>query len=369
MVIWNPWQTCTVSEAIPFAGEASPPSTCYQTSGSTVVKTDDFDLPLRQDHAGKYKFTPTEPVYTCLSSCFFTKGAAKWRGEVWDMIRQRQDILFVLFARGIENAAADLPVDWGAGYQNVAILCSCINQEQTDRNLSTLLQLPFEHYEILQIPLLEEIHMERYLASGKIQKVTCGGEMGGQARLCRYDWVLSTREQCRCYHVAFHFQQTGSQFQKGNRVYKLNRSIQLEQAKRAQIDYVPEPMDKIPCIHGMDQLFFRLAQSPFRRRFHLGEQERAYLQNKGPEAIKRHAEDFVRARLAPAHPYHDGKQTPMRGHPVFLAQHATATCCRGCLYKWHGIAQGRPLNEKEQHYVVKVILEWIRRQQNGSEGL
>lgn len=81
----------------------------------------------------------------------------------------------------------------------------------------------------------------------------------------------------------------------------------------------------------LDPLFARLARSTFRSRFHLGTKERQYCWDKGAETIDKHAADFVAARLAPAHPVNDGKQTPMRGHPVFIAQHATATCCRGCL--------------------------------------
>ena len=78
--------------------------------------------------------------------------------------------------------------------------------------------------------------------------------------------------------------------------------------------------------------------------------------------IRAHAAYLIRKRLAPAEPLHDGKQTPMRGHPVFLAQHATATCCRNCLEKWHHIPKGKELTEEEQEYVVDVIMEWIRRQ-------
>jgi len=75
-----------------------------------------------------------------------------------------------------------------------------------------------------------------------------------------------------------------------------------------------------------------------------------------------HARGFIARRLAPALPTNDGKQTPYRGHPVFVAQHATATCCRGCLTKWHGIARGEPLSPDEQEYVVSVIERWLRRE-------
>ena len=110
-----------------------------------------------------------------------------------------------------------------------------------------------------------------------------------------------------------------------------------------------------------DRLFDRLSGSAFRARFRLGEKEKTYLEAKGMEVIRSHAADFVARRLAPAHPRNDGKQTPMRGHPVFIAQHATATCCRSCLAKWHRIPAGRALSEDEQTYVVDVLMEWLRR--------
>lgn len=83
------------------------------------------------------------------------------------------------------------------------------------------------------------------------------------------------------------------------------------------------------------------------------------------ETVRRHASDFVRERLAPAVIPNDGKQTPMRGHPVFIAQHATATCCRGCLSKWHHIPAGVPLTPQQQDYVVDVIMTWIGREMRG----
>jgi len=109
----------------------------------------------------------------------------------------------------------------------------------------------------------------------------------------------------------------------------------------------------------LDQLFACLAASPFRRRFHLNAKDRAYLERKGRGLILDHARAFIAERLAPAHPNDDGRQTPMRGHPVFVAQHATATCCRGCLQTWHGIARGRALTRTEQEHVVATIARWI----------
>ena len=113
-------------------------------------------------------------------------------------------------------------------------------------------------------------------------------------------------------------------------------------------------------------LFERLSRSAFRSRFHLSVADCAYLEARGLDTVRAHALDLVRKRLAPARIPNDGKQTPMRGapkgHPVFLAQHATATCCRGCLYKWHGIPAGRALTDSEIDYVVDVIMTWIERE-------
>ena len=113
------------------------------------------------------------------------------------------------------------------------------------------------------------------------------------------------------------------------------------------------------AVRDQDDVFIALQRSPFRQRFRLGPRERAYLDSKGLVTVLEHAADFISQRLAPAQPRNDGKQTPMRGHPVFIAQHATATCCRGCLAKWHGIGKGHALSDDEQYHVVKAIERWL----------
>ena len=112
-------------------------------------------------------------------------------------------------------------------------------------------------------------------------------------------------------------------------------------------------------MRGLDVVFARMATSAFRGRFRLAARERDYLRARGKETVLMHARAFVAQRLAPARPANDGKQTPFRGHPVFVAQHATATCCRGCLSKWHGIPVGRPLTADEQGHVVAAIGRWL----------
>ncbi len=121
-------------------------------------------------------------------------------------------------------------------------------------------------------------------------------------------------------------------------------------------------------MRDLDSAFARLTRSAFRRRFRLGPRERDYLRRRGLQTVLSHARKFVAERLAPARPAKDGQQTPFGGHPVFVAQHATGTCCRSCLSKWHGIPSGRPLSEEEQSRVVAVIERWLGAQSASRAG-
>lgn len=112
----------------------------------------------------------------------------------------------------------------------------------------------------------------------------------------------------------------------------------------------------------IDKKLDNLLKSKFRSSFHLKDKDIEYIKSRGMNIIRNHAYDFVKQRLSNAVISNDGKQTPMRGHPVFISQHATATCCRGCLYKWHNIKPGHKLTNREIDYVVKVIMAWINRE-------
>lgn len=114
------------------------------------------------------------------------------------------------------------------------------------------------------------------------------------------------------------------------------------------------------AVTTFEELKPRLARSKFRSRFRLTEEDRAYIAAKGWETLRAQALKILRERLAPAFPKNDGRQTPMRGHVVFTAQHATGTCCRECLRKWHGIAPGRELSAEETEYAAEIVLAWLR---------
>jgi len=112
----------------------------------------------------------------------------------------------------------------------------------------------------------------------------------------------------------------------------------------------------------IDRRLEALGRHRFRASFRLRGRERGYVQLHGLDEVERHAHDLIVRRVAPASPHRDGRQTPYRGHPVFVAQHATATCCRGCLERWHGIPKGHDLSEEELGHVVAVIRRWIERE-------
>lgn len=112
----------------------------------------------------------------------------------------------------------------------------------------------------------------------------------------------------------------------------------------------------------VDEALAKLQKSKFRSGFHLDEKNVRYIDEKGLDVIRSHAADFVAKRLAPAEIPNDGRQTPMRGHPVFVAQHACACCCRGCLNKWYRVPQGRELTESEQRRIVNLLMAWIEKE-------
>ena len=119
-------------------------------------------------------------------------------------------------------------------------------------------------------------------------------------------------------------------------------------------------------MRDIEELFAALGASQFRSGFKLRGKELAYLRSKSLAVVLEHAADFIDKRLAPAEPANDGKQTPMRNHPAFVAQHATATCCRGCLQKWHAIPKGRPLDPEERRHVLSVLEKWLTEQERNA---
>ncbi len=238
MSTWNPWHGCK---------KISPGCTnCYVyrrdaefgKDSSVVTRTSKFDMPVKCNRKGDYKLQPDgESVYTCMTSDFFLDEADVWRAEAWNIIRRRSDLHFVIITKRIHRFEVELPGDWGSGYENVTIFCTCENQNQADYRLPVFLELPIKHRTVIHEPMLEQIDIRKYLATGKIEGVTCGGESGPDARVCDFSWILDSMEQCVEYDVPFWFKQTGAMFKKGNKVYLIDRKAQMSQAQKAGVNY------------------------------------------------------------------------------------------------------------------------------------
>lgn len=242
-VIWNPWHGCTkissgCRHCYMYRKDAE-----FGKNSSIVTKTTSFRMPVMRNRKGEYKMHPDDGlVYTCFTSDFFHPDADEWRKEAWDMMRERSDLTFYFATKRPERFFASLPDDWGDGWDNIQICCTCENQYEANRRLPVFLKLPIKHKSVIVEPMLEQVSLAHFFEQypDQIEMVTCGGESGPDARLCDYAWVMDLMLECVKYDVKFHFMQTGTNFRKGSRFYLIpNHGDQLSQASKAKIDYAP----------------------------------------------------------------------------------------------------------------------------------
>ena len=241
-VMWNLWHGCTkvspgCRNCYVYRRDAE-----YGRDTTVVRKTKAFSMPLSRHKSGalkgQYKYPAGTTFMTCFTSDFFHKAADDWRPEAWEIIRTRSDCSFYMVTKRPERIASCLPQDWGSGYPNVEICCTCENQAAANRRLPVFLALPIAHKSIIHEPMLERIDIRRFLKEygSEINSVCVGGESGPNARVCDFAWVLDSHIQCVEYGVDFHFHQTGANFRKGGRVYEIPREMQHTQARRAGLD-------------------------------------------------------------------------------------------------------------------------------------
>lgn len=235
MEAWNPWHGChKYSEGC---------KNCYVyrrdesigKDASVITKTGSFELPLKRSRGGEYKLSPGSTIYTCMTSDFFIEEVDVWRPEAWRMIKERQDVSFIIITKRILRFADCIPPDWDEGYPNVTIGCTVENQKQCDIRLPVFNEVPIKNKFIICEPLLEDIHLKDYL-NPSIKNVIVGGESGESARSCDYSWILNIRKQCIEKNVPFHFKQTGANFIKDGKRYQIPRVKQQSQARKANID-------------------------------------------------------------------------------------------------------------------------------------
>lgn len=241
-VTWNPWHGCTkYSEGC---------RNCYvyrqdEMFGrdSTICKkTNDFNLPIKKDRRGNYKIPSGSLIMTCFSSDFLLSDADSWRDECLEMMKTRSDCMFYFFTKRIERLNFSVP-------DNVIVGCTCENQKMADYRLPIFKKLNIKYKTIILAPMLEKMDISKYLGSD-IYEVNVSGESGSsqqiraqqvrtqQVRALNYDWVLDIRNQCIKANVNFGFHQTGARFIKDGKEYRIERKYQIEQAKKANIDFM-----------------------------------------------------------------------------------------------------------------------------------
>lgn len=236
MAMWNPWRGChRYSEGCRF---------CYIHKGDTrrgvntsdVIKTDNFYAPVIRKKNGEYKMK-SGTVYLGFSTDFLLPDADDWRGECWEMMKERSDCQFIFLTKRIDRFMDCIPSDWGSGYDNVTVGCTVENQHRADECLSLFKDLPIRHKNIICQPMISPINLEKYLDG--IELVIVGGESDRNARPLYYDWVLGIREQCIRNRVAFEFRQCGTHFIKDGKEYTLKVRDLAAQARKANINYYP----------------------------------------------------------------------------------------------------------------------------------
>jgi protein gp37 len=234
---WEPWTGCyAVSEGCTycyFYGQYS-----KRHGQNTIEKTAEFDKPIAKNAKGKDRIASGKIVATCFASDFFIAEADNWRSEAWAMIKERQDLEFLILTKRIDRFEVALPSDWGEGYDNVNIGCTVENQALADYRLPLFLSYPIKRRFVACAPIFEAIDLTPYLNG--IEHVTVGGETGREARVCDYDWVLDIRKQCEAAGVTFWFKNTGSSFRRNGEVQKVNQYKQNSVAKELVINIIGE---------------------------------------------------------------------------------------------------------------------------------
>ncbi len=235
-VKWNPWHGCKkLSEGCRHCYVYRMDSRYEKDSSEVTKNISTFRLPVSKNRAGEYKYPSGTVFYTCFTSDFFLEDADVWRGEIWNMIKERSDCRFFIITKRIDRFVSCAPQDFEENYSHVRIAVTTEDQKMADHRIPIYLSLPIKTKEIVCEPFLERIDLTKYLDKG-ISSVSVGGESGNDARPCQYEWVLDMREQCRRAGVSFHYHQTGARLFKDGRLYLIPKDKQCEQAKKANID-------------------------------------------------------------------------------------------------------------------------------------
>lgn len=243
--IWNPWHGCTMySEGC---------QNCYMffldkihnNNGNNIFKTkSDFRKPLAKNRDGSYKIKSGELIRLCMTSDFFLPEADQWRDEVWNIISERPDVAFYILTKRAERIKENLPYDWNNGWDNVSLNVTCENQQRADERIPILLEIPAKHKGLMIAPILGEISIRKYLKTGQIEQVMCGGENYNGNRICDFNWIKKLRSECEEFNVKFTFLGIGNRFKKDGKIYNIkDHKLQSNMAFKANINFPGKPIE------------------------------------------------------------------------------------------------------------------------------
>ena len=237
--IWNPWHGCTKKS------EGCAHCYMYFLDGMRNINParvfrvkNNFDYPLQRDASGEYKVRSGETLRVCMTSDFFVEEADAWRGEAWEIISRRRDVIFYLLTKRPERVAEHLPKNWGNGWENVFFNVTAENQTRADERLPLLLDLPFKHKGVMVAPFIGEVSLAKYLSSGKIERVVAGGENYDGSRVLRCEWVEKLYRECVATDTTFCLIETGSRFERNGRIYNMpDKRLQSRMAYKSGFYY------------------------------------------------------------------------------------------------------------------------------------
>lgn len=196
---------------------------------NVVYKTKSFNMPIKKDRKGNYKYPSGSEFMTCFSSDFFVEEADAWRQDALDMIKERSDCTFFLITKRPERIMKAMnPKE----YPNLAIACTMENQKRVDERLPIYMSIDMLYHGIMIEPMLEEIDLEKYDLD-RVNQISVGGESGENARIVNFNWIKKIHDLCKEKGISFYFHQTGANIIVDGKLFKIPRNKQHSQAYKA----------------------------------------------------------------------------------------------------------------------------------------